>query len=333
MGQKGGSSPAGSTTSTQSQTPFAPYFYTGESQPDANGNRTYDPNALYQRAAQIGSTPLSYFPGQTYASPTDQQNQAISAQTNLAQNDPTMQATTQGMQPYLNGSMMSSGNPAFQNMVGQVGQAIAPSIDSHFNMNGRAGSGANNQAFASALSNTAGQLAYQNYNDQSTNQLKAFLEAPGVSQGNFNDIAQLGTAGAQQQAFNQLPITQAMNQYQFNQDAPYLQANRMQSLLTGGAGGGTSTSPYFSNQLGAGLGAASTLFGGSGANGTGPSLFNQMGGSNLSSNAGNIYSNYSGLFGLGGGIGGAGGSGLSSAAMGSLSGDALANIGAGAAGI
>lgn len=279
MGQKGGSSPAGNTTTTQSQTPFAPNYYAANSGIGAD--------TLYGKAYGVGNTPLSYFPGQTYASPTDQQNQAISAQTNLAQNDPTMQATTQGMQPYLNGQMLSSGNPAFQNMVGQIGQSIAPSIDSHFNMNGRAGSGANNQAFASALSNSAGQLAYQNYNDQSTNQLKAFLEAPSVSQGNFADIGQLNAAGAQQQAQNQLPITQAMNQFQFNQDAPYLQANRMQSLLTGGSGGSTTTSPYFSNQIGAALGAASTLFGGSGSSGGGL--------------GGNAASMYGSLFGNGGG--------------------------------
>lgn len=315
---KGGSSPAGNTTTTQTAQPFASNYYAAQSGIGAD--------TLYGKAYAIGNTPQSYFPGQTYADPTQQQNQAISAQTNLAQNDPTMQATTSGINPYLNGSMMSSGNPQFQNMVSQVGQSIAPSIDSHFNMNGRGGSGANQQAYASALSNSASQMAYQNYNDQSTNQLKAFLEAPGVSSGNFNDIQQLGAAGTQQQAYNQLPITQAMNQYFYNQQAPYMQASQMQSLLTGGAGGGATSSPYFTNPVG------NALSTGIGALGLYNSA-NQASGGGLNSGISNLYSNYSGLFGGAGGIGGAGGSGLSSAAMGSLSGDALANIGAGAAGI
>lgn len=293
FGSKGGSAPAGNTTSTTSQTPFAPEYYVG--------NRYIPWNqSLYGRATGVGNTPLSYFPGQTYASPTAQQEQAINLQGNLATHDPTMQAATGGISPYLNGSMLSAGNPYFNNMVGQIGQAIAPSIDSHFAANGRYGSGANANAFASALTNEAGQLAYQNYNDQSTNQLKAFLEAPQISQGNFADIGQLAAAGAQQQAFNQLPITEAVNRFQFNQDAPYLQAQRMASLLTGQGGTGTSTSPYFSNQIGGALGAASTLFGGSGLNGMGPSLYSQMGGPSFSGIGNGASGLWGDLFGMGG---------------------------------
>lgn len=316
MGQKGGSSPAGSTTT--STTPFAPYFYTGDNQ-----NGTYNPNALYQKAATIGATQQSYFPGQTYADPTQQQNQAISAQTNLAQNDPTMQAATSGLQPYLNGSMMNSQNPQFQNMVSQVGQSIAPSIDSHFNMNGRAGSGANNQAYASALSNSASQMAYQNYTDQSTNQLKAELIAPTTSQGNFNDISQLNTAGAQQQAQNQLPITQAMNQYYFNQQAPYMQASQMASLLNGT--GGNTSSPYFTNPVGnalsTGIGALGLYNQASQATGGSSSisgLYNNLFGAPAALNtptAGAAGADYSGLAGLMGGAGAAGGGDAAAASM------------------
>ena len=235
------SKPAGSTTQTTTTAPWeqqAPYLA-----------------SLYQRARTVTSPDLQYFPGQTFASPTAQQEQAIGLQGNLATNDPTMQAATSGINPYLNGSMLNAGNPYFGNMVNQLGQAIAPSIDSHFNMNGRAGSGANNQAFASALTNQAGQMAYQNYNDQSTNQLKALLLAPQISGGNFNDIAQLGAAGAQQQAFNQLPITDAVNRFNFNQDQPFIQAQRFGSLIGAPmSGGGSSTSPYFTNPVGSALG-------------------------------------------------------------------------------
>lgn len=302
---KGGSSPAGSTTT--STTPFASNYYAA--------NSGVDPSTLYGMAYNIGNTPQSYFPGQTYADPTQQQNQAIGAQTNLAQNDPTMQAATSGLQPYLNGSMMSSANPQFQNMVSQVGQSIAPSIDSHFNMNGRGGSGANQQAYASALANSASQMAYQNYNDQSTNQLKAELIAPTTSQGNFNDISQLNAAGAQQQAQNQLPITQAMNQYFFNQQAPYMQASQMASLMNG-SGGNTST-PYFTNPtanaLSTGIGALSLYNQANQATGGSSSIsgiYNNLFGAPAALNtptAGAAGADYSGLAGLIGGAGAGGG--------------------------
>lgn len=274
----GKNQPAGNTTTSTTSAPWS-------------GASGYLTGTLYPKALNIGNTPQTYFPGQTYASPTGQQNQAIAAQTQLAQNDPTMQAATGGIQPYLNGSMLSAGNPYFGNVVSQLGQAIAPSIDSQFNMNGRAGSGANNQAFASALTNEAGQMAYNNYNDQSTNQLKAMLLAPQISGGNFNDIAQLGAAGAQQQAFNQLPITQAMNQYFYNQQAPYNQASEMANLLGVGMGQNSATSsPYFTNPVGnalsTGIGALSLY-----------NMGNQATGGGLN---GGVSSLWSSLFGGGG---------------------------------
>lgn len=278
-----GSSPGGNVQQVSTLNPWGGQ----QSYLSQNGNPS---DTLYGQAYRVGNTPLS-FPGfQTYADPTQQQNQAIQRQSDLAINDPTMRAATGGIAPYLNGSMLSAGNPYFGNVVGQLAQSIQPQIDSHFNMNGRAGSGANNQAFASALANTAGQMAYSNYNDQSTNQLKAMLEAPGISQGNFNDIAQLGAAGAQQQAFNQLPITQALNKFQFQQDAPFLQAQRYQSLLGQPVqGGGTNTVPYFTNPaaniLGAGSGALSLYNG-----------VNQASNGSLTSGIGSLYSS---LFGSG----------------------------------
>src|SRR6185312_3149902 len=242
----GKSSPAGSTTQTTSNIPFGQgYFYNGQ---------TGSPNTIFGQAYNIGNTKLQFPNFQTYASPTAQQNQAISAQTNLAQNDPTMQAATGGIQPYLNGSMLNAGNPYLQNAFNSAAQTAIPDIQSGFESNGRFGSGAAANAQASALTNLAGTMAYQNYNDQSTNQLKAMLEAPGISSGNFQDIANLSAAGAQQQAFNQLPITQALQQFQFKQDEPFLRDQRYESLLSGQGNMGTSTSPYFTNPIGSALG-------------------------------------------------------------------------------
>ena len=268
MGSFFGKSPSGSTQATTTSGPWA-------GQQPILGD-------IYNKAQSIGNTMLQFPNFQTYASPTSQQTQAIGAQTNLAQHDPTTQAATNGLQSYLNGSMLSAQNPAFQNVVNQTAQSIAPQIDSHFAANGRYGSGANANAFASSLANTAGQMAYQNYNDQSQNQLRSELLAPSIQGMNYNDIGALSSAGAQQQAFNQLPISQQLAQFQFAQDAPYTQANR-EAALAGGAipGGGTSTSPYFNNGAGQALGAASMLFGGSGSGGTGPSLASNIGNSSL----------------------------------------------------
>lgn len=95
----------------------------------------------------------------------------------------------------LNGSYLSAGNPYFSNMVNQIGQAIQPQIDSQFSAAGRYGSGANQQAFASALANQAGQLAYQNYGAERGNQMSAVNNMPSYTAGLFNPGQALMTAG------------------------------------------------------------------------------------------------------------------------------------------
>lgn len=302
----GKNTPSGNTTTTTQNTPW----WAQANQLIGNANLPFS-QSLYGKADQIGNTPLTFPTFQTYASPTTQQNQAITAQTNLAQNDPTMRAATAGINPYLSGQMLSAGNPYFGNVVSQLGQSIAPSIDSHFNMNGRGGSGANNQAFASALSNTAGQMAYQNYSDMAANQLKALSLSPQISQGNFSDIGQLASAGAQQQAFNQLPISQALNSYFFNQQAPYLQASEMANLLGQPMpGGGTQSNPYFTNPIGSALGTAVGALGLY-------NMANQAYGGNLASNTA------SGVGNLWGSLFGSSGGAPMTAATASIWGDAL----------
>lgn len=90
--------------------------------------------------------------------------------------------------PSANGSYLSSGNPEFKGMVGRIADALEPQIDGSFGAAGRYGSGANANAFASALTNESGNLAYQNYNDERARQLQA-----------AQDIASNYTAGRQQQ--------------------------------------------------------------------------------------------------------------------------------------
>jgi hypothetical protein len=130
----------------------------------------------------------------------------------------------------LNGNFLSAGNPYFQGLIKQVGQAIQPSIDGQFAASGRYGSGANANAFASALSNTAGQLAYQNYGDERSNQIKDTALAPGTANQDYTDISQLGAAGQNQRSLLQDYVNQDINRFGFNQQAPTL---NLQQYLAG----------------------------------------------------------------------------------------------------
>lgn len=102
----------------------------------------------------------------------------------------------QALSNTLNGSYLSAGgNPYFQNMISQLGQAIQPQIDGQFAAMGRYGSGANANAFASALANQAGQLAYQNYGAERANQVQTANNLPSYTAGLFQPGQAQLTAG------------------------------------------------------------------------------------------------------------------------------------------
>lgn len=83
----------------------------------------------------------------------------------------------------LNGSYLSSGNPEFQGMLTQTLQGLRPTIDGQFEANGRYGSGAADNAWASAATNAATNLGYQNYTAERGNQLTAAGQLPSYTAG------------------------------------------------------------------------------------------------------------------------------------------------------
>ena len=147
-GSKGGSQPAGNTTVTQNSNPWS-----GQ-QPALSD--------IYSQAQNIGANPLQYPTFPTYAAPTSQQTSAVTDATNLAQNNGVTQGAVSGIQPYLNGSMLSGGNPYLQSAFNSAAQTAIPATQSGFEANGRYGSGALANAQTSALTNLAGNMAYNN---------------------------------------------------------------------------------------------------------------------------------------------------------------------------
>jgi hypothetical protein len=268
----------------------------------------------FNRADQLyNQGPLKFFQGQTYANPDPYQTQAINMQAQRAQNgSPVMQGADQLASNTLNGNFLSQGNPYMSGMMDQIGKSIAPQIQSYFtgSRGYGDGNGAAPQAFASAMADAGSKLAYQNYSDERNNQLKTSAIAPSLANQDYTDISQLGQAGAQNQAFAQQPINEAMQRYNFNQAAPWDLLGKYDQAIAGNYGSQTSQQvPFFqpsgaSQALGAGLGVAGigSLLGGSqgglaglgnAASGIGNAanwLWNQ--GSSAASGIGSLFSNW-----------------------------------------
>lgn len=95
------------------------------------------------------------------------------AAANFANGDFSTNSANQYLTPYANGSQVGTQNPGFQGVVNQTALALQPQIDGNMAAAGRYGSGANANAFATALTNATGNMSYQNYLQQQQNQLQA----------------------------------------------------------------------------------------------------------------------------------------------------------------
>lgn len=170
-------------------------------------------------------------------------NTGADAATILASGANGPNGANQYLTPFANGSMVNSSNPSFQNVLNQFANSAQAATDGSFAASGRYGSGANANAFNSAVANEAGQLGYTNYNQQQQNQLNA---ANILSHNNATSVQQqLAAAGIIPSLTSNL-FTPATTGTALS-FAPLLAY--MQAIATGNPGG-TQTSNYNQNTSG-----------------------------------------------------------------------------------
>lgn len=251
---------------------------------------------LYQTPGTPG-----YFPGQGYVSPSQPTQEALQFGANRAvQGNPLlpqsqqtvgqmqgtfnpaiqqMQGTASGQylggNPFFGGAFQSAANAASQQFQDQMQQ-----VTSNASRAGRYGSGAMGQlqdraagTFASALTDTAGKLAYQNYDAERARQeaamgnigqiygqdfarqLAAAQLGPSMAQADYGDIDRLYQVGQAQESYQQAALADQMQRFQFEQNLP---AAKLQSFLSAAYGapmGQQTTQPIYRNQ-------AANIFGG-----------------------------------------------------------------------
>jgi len=249
---------------------------------------------------QTPGTP-SYFPGQGYVSPSQPTQEALQFGANRAvQGNPLlplsqqtvgqmqgtfnpaiqqMQGTASGQylggNPFFGGAFQSAANAASQQFQDQMQQ-----VTSGASRAGRYGSGAMGQlqdraagTFASALTDTAGKLAYQNYDAERARQeaaignigqlygsdfarqLSAAQLGPQMAAADYGDIDRLYQVGQAQESYQQAALADQMQRFQFEQNLP---AAKLQSFLSAAYGapmGQQTTQPIYRNQ-------AANIFGG-----------------------------------------------------------------------
>lgn len=211
-----------------------------------------------------------YFPGQTFVGPSQQTQAALAAaQQRATMGNPLVPAAQQAAQQTIQGGFLG-GNPFFEGAFrGATAGAQTAYQDatqqalSNASRAGRYGSGAMGTAldragstFANALTNTAGALAYQNYDTERGRQQAMIGAAPGLAGADYTDINQLLQTGQAAEGYQEAAMADAVNRFNFQQQAPYM---KLQSYLSGAYGapsGMQQTTPVYRNQMGNVLGGA-----------------------------------------------------------------------------
>jgi hypothetical protein len=231
----------------------------------------------------------TFFPGQTYVSPSSQTLTALQQQENLArQQSPVLQQSQQAFTNALNqvGQTAAGGflnaNPyqaqmmqaATRPLEQQFSQQVLPGISSLYSKSGRLGSGAMERAlgtategFGRALGDVTSNLAGSQFQAERGLQQQAQLaqaalaqSAPAIYGQQFLPSQTLAEVGAQREAIASLPLQEQMARFSFGQQLPYQQLQGFLSSVygspMGGYGSQTTQTPMSTNRTTGVLGGA-----------------------------------------------------------------------------
>jgi hypothetical protein len=195
----------------------------------------------------------SFFPGQTYVSPSQATQSALNmAQERAMAGSPLVKAAQQeqlatiqgrGVNPFLEGALSGVNRQATEAYTRGV-----QGIQSNAASMGRYGSNAMGQQVGQAqdifgrnLAENAGQLAYQSAEAERGRQMAAVQGAPAYAQADYMDIQKLLTAGQGQESYQQKALQDAINRYNYEQTLPQQKLQQFTNLFTSVPSGGTST--------------------------------------------------------------------------------------------
>jgi len=228
----------------------------------------------------------TFFPGQTYVSPSEQTLTALSQQEQIARaGSPTLEAAQQaymsslgqvgqtasgaflGGSPYRDQMIAAATRPLTQ----QFGQQVLPGIAAGFSSAGRYGSGAMERAlgtaaesYGRALGDVSSTIAGQDYARERGLQQQAQLSqaalaqaAPSFFQMGFLPSQSLAQVGAAREAIARQPLQEQMQRFQFQQQLPYQQLQGYLGSIYGTPMGSSQFQPIpqaQTNQFGQALG-------------------------------------------------------------------------------
>lgn len=206
------------------------------------------------RPAYSGSSVAALDPAQTSALSGMEQRAADGSPLVNQSKDYTSKA--------INGDYLNS-NPEYDALVKSVTAGVMPGINATFSNSGRTGSDQHAYSVSNGLANAIAPQAYQNYQNERGLQNQASQYATTLANNDYTDLDRQFQAGSTRQAQSQAELTDQINKYYQQQNAPLTAAQQASSLINPIAGlGGTSntTATTSANPLTTILGGAMTAY-------------------------------------------------------------------------
>jgi hypothetical protein len=224
----GGGGQQDSTTTTSIDPAIKPYVTYGLEE----GKRLYE-----------SQTP-SFFPGQTYVSPSAQTQEALrmaqeramagSPLTGAAQAETLATIQGRGVNPFLAGALGQTNRLAGEEFTRNI-----QNLQSQAASAGRYGSNAMGQQagqaqdiFARALAEQGGQLAYNSAEAERARQMAAVGAAPQMAQADYADIQRLLSVGGAREAQGAAQLQDEMNRFNFAQNLPQAKLSQFANLFS-----------------------------------------------------------------------------------------------------
>lgn len=175
-----------------------------------------------------------YYPNQAFVAPTEATQTGLQAlEARATQGNPLLGQAQGALGQTLGGAFLG-GNPFFQGAFAPAAQAATRQfqtaigdIESRASLAGRYGSGAMGNlqdratgALAQSLANTAGNLAYQNYEAERARQNAAIAAAPAMAQADYQDIQNMLQAGQLREGYMGQQLQADINRFNFLQNRP-----------------------------------------------------------------------------------------------------------------
>ena len=202
---------------------------------------------LQQAAGMYQQGGPQYYTGETFVAPSQTTQAGLQAlETRALAGNPLTGLAQQQLQGTIGGAYLG-GNPFFQGAFAPAAQAAEQQfkstlgdISSKASLAGRYGSGAmsnlQNRAagqFSQSLTNTAGQLAYQNYEAERQRQQQATGLAPQMAATDYQDIQNLLQAGQIREGYTGQQLGADIQRFNFLQNQPQQNLQNYMSLVYG----------------------------------------------------------------------------------------------------